>query len=197
LRAARDTFPEGPHGEAMGFKSWVKKSVGIGMRYAESLIAIADKFEKLAGKQKLPSFRVMQFLARATTPAGARREVMRRVKRGELVSGPKARAIADKHRPTPSEANKLAKETGKPVVASDGYIYFGTSKQKAKEGELRRTVVYSVRRAVECLATMELSPHQFLNFALPHQLWSRGDKQIGVALKWLNALHTAWETRRD
>jgi len=58
-------------------------------------------------------------------------------------------------------------------------------------------VVYSVRRAVECLASMELSPHQFLSFALPHQLWSRDDKQIGVALKWLNALHTAWETRRD
>src|SRR5262249_16530824 len=69
LREARDTFPEGPKGEAMGFKTWVRKAVGIGMRYAESLIAIADKFERLAGKQKLPSFRVMQFLARSTTPA--------------------------------------------------------------------------------------------------------------------------------
>ena len=49
--------------------------------------------------------------------------------------------------PGPKTANKIAAETKRPVLASDGYFYFGTDPEKAKEGEDRRTMVFGVRRA--------------------------------------------------
>ena len=198
LMEVRETFTPNPRpGKPRpGWKVWLKQHVGIGEKHAASMIYVAEKFGHLKEKA-LPSQRVLSFLARARTPKAATREVLRRVGKGERIGKQKATAIADKHRPRPKEANRLAKETGKPVMASDGFIYFGTSVAKAREAENRRTIVYSVRRAVECLSAVEMTPHQFLTFALPHQLWRKDeDAQIGRALKWLNALHTAWEVRQ-
>jgi hypothetical protein len=197
LAEAKATFPvAGPKGQRPGWRTWLKDT-GIGRAHADSLINVAEKFGHLRGKQKLPSAKVLSFLARKTTPGAARKEVLRLTKQGRKIGTRKAHQIADKHRPKPAQANKQAKETGKPVLASDGYLYFGTSKQQAKQGEMRRSIVYSVRRAVECLATVALTPHQFLSFALPHQLWtSENEQQIGQANKWLHALSTAWETRK-
>jgi len=197
LIEALEFFPkEGPNNSRPGWARWLRSECGIGENHASGLMNIGRKFGHLKGK-RLPGNRVLRLLSYTTTPEAGVREVLRRVQRGEDVPAKAAKEIVDKHRPKPKDANKQAKETGKPVLASDGYLYFGASKEQARASEERRTVVYSVRRAVECLASVEVTPHQFLESALPHQLWNREDeKQIDRALKWLNALHAAWETRQ-
>jgi len=50
------------------------------LRRADQLIMVAEKFGHLRGKQKLPSGKVLKFLASSSTPGAARREVLRRVK---------------------------------------------------------------------------------------------------------------------
>jgi len=196
LAEVRETFEIGPHGQRMGFKKWLRV-IGISNDHAVNLIAIAKKFGHLHNKQTLPTASVLKFLARATTPTAATKDVLRRTKRGELITTRHAEQIANRHRPKPKEAQKLAKEKGKPVLASDGYLYTGTSKEQAKEGEKRRTLAYAVLRAVKVLSEIELTPHQFLMFVRPYQLWNKiEERQIGGALKWLNALNAAWETKQ-
>jgi hypothetical protein len=88
-------------------------------------------------------YKILEFLARETTPKAGRKEIMRRLKEGERVSRKRAKKIADKHRPKPKQAAKLARETGKPVLASDGYIYLGATDEQARKADERRTVVFS------------------------------------------------------
>jgi hypothetical protein len=197
LKAAKATFPIGPRKQLMGWRTWLKKEFKLTFGHAAKLIVAAEKFGHLHQRNKLlPSGKVLNFLSHKTTPRAAVKEVLRRAARGEKIGAQRAEQIAAKHAPSPKEANRQAKASGKPVLASDGYLYFGTSKEQAKHSENRRTVIYAVRRAIETLATIEHAPHEFLSLALPHQLWNREEeKQIGRAAKWLNALHVAWEAR--
>jgi hypothetical protein len=107
----------------------------------------------------------------------------------------KTRPPGKEHRlPGPKTANKQARVEGRPVLASDGYIYFGTSPEKAQEGEDRRTMVYGVKRALNTLSDIQLTGNQFLNYALPHQLWDPEEaKVIKKALRWRESLDAAWD----
>src|SRR5262245_44592837 len=192
LKEARDTFTEIRNNHSIGWAAWLKTEIGITDEYATRLIRIADKFG--ASRPELAtSVAVLKFLSRDNIPAAGRREVIRRIKRGELITEDKAKKIVDQHRPKPDKAIAIAKETGKPTLASDGFLYFGASKQEIKESTARRTIVYAVRRAISTLAAIDLSPHQFLESALPHQLWSAKEAhEIKAAADWLAALNTAW-----
>lgn len=197
LREARDTFEIIHNRGRVGWKQWLRHEIGIGEVYANSLVLVAEKFGHLDSQDIGVSFRVLRFLSHETTPDAATREVFRRAKHGEKIGRVKAKKIADTHRPPPKEANKIARETGKPTLASDGFLYLGGTKEQVKESTERRTLVYAVRRAIETLATVETSPNQFLETALPHQLWTRKEeKQIDDALRWLSALKAAWSMRK-
>jgi len=55
-------------------------------------------------------------------------------------------------------------------------------------------MVYGIKRAVKALADIELTPHQFLKYANPWQLWKpEEEEEISKALKWLTALSAAWD----
>jgi len=198
LKAARDLFPVVAKGARPGWKNWLRTEAGLGDGHALSLIKIAEKF---SGRQ-LPkglSSEIMRLLTIKTVPESAEAEIINRLKKGENVSKRKAAKIIKEHRfPKPAEANKQAKETGIPVQASDGYIYFGTSKEDAQLGEDRRTIVYGVKDAIVALADIELSPINFIKFMLPHQRWDRNEeKKIEKARLWLNELAKEWSKWED
>jgi hypothetical protein len=196
LKAVYESFDEiGAHGIPVGWEKWLKSEIGFRHPYALGFIRVAEKFGDLDTKGL--SFRVLRFLTLETTPEGGTRDVLRRAKRGEKVGRVKAERIVNKHRPPPKEANKIARDTGKPTLASDGFLYLGGTKEDVKESTERRTLVYAVRRAIETLSTVEASPTQFLDTAMPYQLWTkREERQIDDALRWLTALKAAWSVRK-
>lgn len=200
LIAARETFEIGPRGKIMGWERWLKAEAGISAPHARKLIRIGKKFgDRDRARSGLPKVAVdvLSLLARADTPEEAQREIVRLRDIGESVGISRAKQIVEKHLPPPKKANKIAKETGKPTRASDGYLYLGGDDKEVKESTERRTVVYAVRRAVETLAKMETTPTAFLAIALPHQLWTEAEEpQIEEAAKWLNALKAAWAMRK-
>lgn len=200
LVKARETFPVNPRRptERPGFMKWCKQQTGLGPTQIHILIQIREKFGVLPAGRRL-AYKVMETLARDYVPEAARKEAIERSERGERIGRKAAKEIADRHRlPSPKAANTQAKEEKRPVLASDGYIYFGTDPDKAKEGEDRRTMVYGVRRALETLGGIELTAGQFLNYALPHQLWTTEEgKIIKQALRWLASLDAAWDKRED
>jgi hypothetical protein len=130
-------------------------------------------------------------------PVSARQEAIDRAERGEHIGKLDAKKIIKVHKlPTPKAANAQAKDEGRPVLASDGYIYFGTDPGRAKEGEDRRTMVYGVRKALDTLGNIHLTGRQFLDYALPHQLWDADEaKIIKHALRWLGDLDAAWDAK--
>jgi hypothetical protein len=196
LSRVRDTFPAQKDGNRPGWRDWITNETGITDRHVRTLIRVADKFGSRGDAVAAGlGLKVMEFLTRETVPDSAKEEIMDRVSKGERIGHGKAIKIAEAHRlPGPAAANKQAKEEGRPVLASDGNIYFGTSPEKAKEGEDRRTMIWGVRRALDTLGGIQLTPTQFLNYALPHQLWNTEEEQvIKRALKWLSQLDVAWD----
>lgn len=198
LIAAQETFEIGPRGQRMGWEKWLKAEIGIKSSHAYNLIRIGKKFgDDLSNGVGQVAGRVLLMLTREATPEAAKKEVLTRARQGEPVDTAKAKSIIKKHLPPPKEANKTAKQTGKPTLASDGYLYLGGDEKQVKESTERRTVVYAVRRAVETLAKMETTPTAFIEIALPHQLWTEAEEhQIEEAAKWLNALKAAWAMRK-
>jgi hypothetical protein len=201
LAKARETFstdPKRTRDERPGFIKWCQQQFGLGGHHINSLIKVHEKF---GGHRDAPrlSQKVLRILATDSVPDSARQEAIERSGRGERLRGTDAKEIADRHRlPSPKAANDQAKEEKRPVLASDGYIYFGTDPDKAKEGEDRRTMVYGVRRALETLGGIELTASQFLSYALPHQLWTKEEgKIIKQALRWLTSLDAAWDKRSE
>ena len=198
LEAVRKTFLTGKENSRsprnpVGWEAWLDEEVGIGLRYAESLIQILNKFGNNADSLSGATFRVLQYLARDTIPEGAVTEVVDRFKKGEKVGKEAAKEIVRQHRPSPDEARKIARSTGKPTLASDGNLYLGATKEEEKQSEARRELVYGVRQAVETLAAVGISGEKFLRLMLPHQRWNAKEEHLlDEATDWLAELHTAW-----
>lgn len=198
LSNAYETFPLGPKKTRMGWKTWLK-TIGLSNSYAISLIQVYRKFGYLnADGVQVPAIKVLRLLVREVTPESARQEVLDRVKGGERIGEPKAKNIVQKHLPSPKKANEIARETGKPTAASDGYVYLGATAEQARESVERRTLVYSAKEAIKTLAEISITAEEFLEYAAPHQLWkAREEQQIDDALEWLRALHKAWPEKRN
>jgi len=198
LAKAKETFPENPKrpGEYPGFVRWAKATTGLSEAQINQLILAHKRFGHRSVSARLGQ-QVMFLLARDNVPEAARIEALDRAERGEHVTAPDARKIVRAHTlPTAKEANKRAKEEGRPIFARDGNIYFGTDAMRAKEGEDRRTMVYGVRKALDTLGSINLTGREFLAYALPHQLWDKEEsKIIKSALRWLTMLDTAWDER--
>lgn len=203
LKEAQETFPlermiqKGrPVLVRLGWNQWLKAEFGITPQWANTLMHVHEKLSRYGDDLPMAGTVMIQ-LAKSATRESARREIVDRSRRGERITTREAKKIITKHLPKPSEANKQARATGKPVAASDGYIYFGANKEEASKIEQRRGVVFAVRRAIETLATMEVTPLQFLDYALPHQLhkFDEGGR-LHRATKWLNALNDAWDNKK-
>lgn len=199
LARAAETFPVNPRRpwERPGFTKWAQQQTGISQPDVLRFLKIHEKFGRDRGHVQLAG-KVMKLLIAKNVPESARQEAISRAGKGEHVSAKDAKKIVERHAlPTPKAANQQAKEEGQPVLASDGYIYFGTDPSKAKEGESRRSMVFGVRRALDHLGGINLTGRQFLDYALPHQLWTAEEAPIiRKALRWLTDLVDAWEARK-
>jgi len=203
LDAARGSFEVGPKGKLMGYTTWLRKEFNLGPDYASVLIRINRKFGYLLthrSSENLPSMNVLRLLVQPKVPQSARQEVIDRVGKGEKIGRPTAKKIVRKHLPSPKKANELARDTGKPVEASDGYVYLGATDKEVSDAKEKRTVVYGAREAIATLS--EISGHmtaqQFLDYAAPHQLvaFEKDAKQIRKAADWLEDLDKAWAKRK-
>jgi hypothetical protein len=201
LAKAAETFPVNPKrpDERPGFSKWAVQQTGLTRNYVSALLQIHHKFGGGGGGHHRLAGNVMRLLSFQHVPESARIEAISRSQQGEVVGRDTVKKIVAKHKlPTPKAANQQAKEEGRPVLASDNFIYFGTDPDKAKEGEDRRTMVYGVRKALDVLGNIKLTGRQFLSYALPHQLWSDEEaKIIKQSLRWLTSLDAAWEARGD
>lgn len=178
-----------------GWHNWLKE-IGLSPAQAVNLIHVGEKFGQTRVEPGLGR-KLLVLLSQHTTPQTAFDEVVRRVKKGEKISTRKAKKIVDKHRPKPAEANKIAKETGKAVVASDGYIYLGADKAEVKEATAKRTAIFALRHAIEVLAAIDVTPQQFLDMAHPHQLLHLNENnQINRAALWLVQFARTWKRRK-
>jgi len=202
LTKAAETFATNPKrpDQRPGFNKWARQTTGLSESQINGLLSVHRKF----GHQRHISDRgvrlaqnVMFLLVRKDVPESARREALDRAEKGEHIGRSEAKKIANKHKlPTPKAANIQAKEEGHPVLASDGYIYFGTDPAKAKEGMDRRRMVFGVRDALQHLGNIHLTGRQFLDYAFPHQLWTPEEAPIiKKALRWLRDLDQAWDAR--
>jgi hypothetical protein len=198
LAQVAETFPINPRrpDERPGFAKWAVQKTGLSRGQISSLLQIHRKFGARGRKHQLAS-QVMKLLVQQDIPESARQEIVDRSERGERIGLGEAKKIADRHKlPGPKAANEQAKEEGRPVLASDGYIYFGTDPRLAKEGADRRSMVYGVRRALDHLGNIQLTGKQFLDYAFPHQLWTSEEEAIiKKALRWLSDLDQAWDKR--
>jgi hypothetical protein len=201
LDKAREQFPLGPRNRRMGWQTWLKKEFNISLDWAARLILVNRKFaHRLIDNQPMPTLHVLDYLAKSTTPGAAVDEILERVQKGEKISKAKAKKIARKTLPGPKAANKMARESGKPVEASDGYVYLGATDEQAKESKQRLTVVYALKEAIATIAatSQNMSAVEFLEYGMPHQLWKPDEEQqIEQTLQFLKDLEKAWPKRRD
>src|SRR5262245_1568511 len=206
LAAAAETFPLPPgpgrpkkSEPRFGFLRWATQTTGLSDRQIVQLVLIHQKFGGMnrGTLEHLPQ-RVMKLLVQSDVPESARREALDRAGKGEHIGTSDAKKIINKHKlPTPKQANAQAKEEGHPVFASDGNIYFGTDPAKAKEGMDRRRMVFGVRDALNHLGNIHLTGREFMNYALPHQLWTKDEAPIiKKALRWPADLDRAWDASK-
>jgi hypothetical protein len=142
--------------------------------------------------------KALYLLAAPSTPPEARDEIIERAQAGEAIklAEVKASIAAAKQLPKPEAANVQARESGRAVLANDGYLYLGATEEEVKEGNDQRTMVYDVRDALDDLASIRMTAEQFLDYAFPHQLWKGEEAEvIKKALRWLASLDEAWDAR--
>lgn len=179
------------------FRAWCLEKTRFSEPSIDRFMRVYKKFggRSISGKT---SQAVLEFLVPDHIPDSAIDELEDRANEGEVVTVKVARKIVHKHElPTPKEANKQARESKEMVLASDGYYYFGHSKEEAEIIDHRRTMVFGIRRAVETLAGIEMTPRQFLNMVPPHlDWWQEGEaKQLDKAVAWLTKLATLYRER--
>lgn len=227
LLTAQKTFPpkKGGHGgtpSRPGWEDWCKKEVGLSKDMVKRLIQIAKKFPVGTAIPTGASRNVLRLLASSATTPEAHKTIVDKLDKGETVTEAEAKEIVhkvnrgqgitkkeigkvssfygtDKTLPKPKEARKEARDTGMLVLASDGYYYTPATDDQIKMGEKQRHLVFGMRRAVEMLASIDMTPHQFIDFAPDYILPTEDDERRNVreAAKWLNAFAAAWEIKAD
>lgn len=96
---------------------------------------------------------------------------------------------APKHTlPSPSDARRIARDTGRLVAAADGRLYTGASEEEAADSQRRRTQTLQVRDAIELLADFDADPALWLQEADDHLLYKFRIGCISAAIDWLREL---------
>lgn len=93
--------------------------------------------------------------------------------------------------PSPSEANQIAKETGRLVTASDGRLYTGATDEEAGDAVRRRQQTFGVRDAIDKIAACPVSARTWVSEA--EDFWLHGFTlgSVDAAIEWLTKLRPA------
>ena len=194
--AVRDTFPtKGAY--RPGWREWLTAETGWSWRHALKFVTIAEKFEGVEAQHL--SHNVLVYLSQENVPESARQEVVSRSQEGEAVGKGKAKEIVKAHLPTPTQAMKEARETGKLIHARDGHIYSGASEDEMMAHSERRHVVYKLKDNITEIAECPLTPNQWIKSIGDNDHWISEFKirNIDVAIKFLTALRPLLEKRQE
>jgi hypothetical protein len=187
FKAVRETFPIEGSNQRPGWYDWIKNEAPFQKTQVKIFIQIADKFgdrEAVAGL----GVDLLTYLSRDALPEAGLADVIKRVERGEKITVPQAKEIIKPHLPTRKEAIQQARETGKLVAARDGHMYSGASEDEMLAYSERRKIVYAIRRAVDEIATVELTPNQWVNSAEDHWVHEFKLSHVEEAIDWLTKL---------
>jgi hypothetical protein len=104
-------------------------------------------------------------------------------------------------RPTAAAARKLARESGRGVVARDGKIYDGRSIEEERAAAAQTNVYFQVIEAIEALGTVEISPADYIASLPSHDGSGRYldeliDKSFDAAAAWFLDFTRLWEAHR-
>jgi hypothetical protein len=196
FRKARDTFPlQGIH--RPGWREWLSTETGWSARHALKFVSIAEKFDGVEVRHL--SHTVLDYLSRDKIPEGARQEIVTRAQEGETVGRSRAKAIVEKHLPTPAQAMKEARTTGKLIHARDGHIYSGATEDEMMAHSQRRHVIYKMKDNIVEIAECPLTPNQWIKSIGDNDHWISEFKvrNIDVAIKFLTALRPLLEKRQE
>lgn len=93
--------------------------------------------------------------------------------------------------PPPSEASKIARETGRMVAASDGHVYSGATEEEGEAYVTRRQQAYGVIDAVNALADCPVTAVRWVDQAEAHWLLEVELGAVDAAITWLTSLREA------
>lgn len=198
------------HGE---FGEMVKSDLDFGPRTAHNLMSIASNdfiTNRTRGTDLLPaSWTILRELSKIDKTDLAWAE-----ERGLLapdMSRGAARAIAksfsadeggiipppdraERELPRPAEANKIARETGRVVHASDGRMYTGVSDEQHQAYQKKQRTVYQVADAIAVMTDMPDAAEWFGSMEF---WWKRNFSATDAreAAAWLNSLADVLEDR--
>jgi len=192
-------------GENGEWVKWIEKEIGFSLGAANRIKAMTKKFGRATSHDQLPPIGVLFEITPDDTPNAVVQHVlehpettMREARQlGKDIKAQEATAeIQERPLSTVSEARVEARETHHPVLARDGKIYFGATKEEGERAAERRKLIYSVREAIELLADLEVTPAEWVEEARPWQFHDfNTEDEITTARNWLDTLVFVWEHR--
>jgi len=93
--------------------------------------------------------------------------------------------------PSPTDATKIARETGRMVAASDGHVYSGATEEEGANHVRRRQQTYGAIDAINTLADCPLGAGDWIAQAEAHWLNGLDLGAIDAAIDWLTELRDA------
>jgi len=192
----------GPNGQ---WDKWLKKETGLSASHTRNIMRVVNKFGRLALSDQKPTISTLLAITSDDTPAAVVQHVLEHPEtsqneaqqlRQDIIAQEAEAKVQERPLPTASEARVEARETHHPVLARDGKIYFGATKEEGERAAERRKLIYSVREAVDLLAGLDVTATEWLAEARPWQFHSFNENdEIGAARGWLDELCVQWEKR--
>lgn len=201
----RQWYRLGEGGERETYRDWVEKNCLISYSWAKQIHAIyvrvGDDLILSDGRFVRVGWHTLQFLAKPGIPDGVVQQVVQQAETGQRVMYARVKEIAgqlNKSTLTAAEAREEAKRKGHGVMARDGKIYTGASKEEIADADRRKQQVYQVRHAMDAIIEIAglLTPVELLDQATSWQDWTVDEAQnFQPAIDYLTELRQEWERR--
>jgi len=194
-KRARDTFPTitGAGDQPLrgrsrpGWNEFVEENYKVSPNTVAKFIR-AYEFALTQPALKGQGVELLSILAAQDAPEAAKTEIINKIEEGQKVSTRRAKKIIEKHRPSPSDAREIARETGKLTLASDGNIYSGATDEEAQDHENRRDQTYRIIDAINDLANCPLNATEWMDQTEKHWLREFEPAMIDRAMNFLGSL---------
>jgi len=196
---ARDTFPVNNQNHRPGWHNWIRQNTEWTTDHATKFVQIHERMSSIAISSTTLGVEVLKYLTMERIPDEAVKAVVSRANEGEAVSLNEAKDIVKAHLPTPAQAMKEARATGKLIHARDGHIYSGATEDEMMAHSERRHVVYGMKDAIKHVADCQLTPHQWIKSIGDNDHWISEFKirDLDAAIKYLTALRPLVAKRQE
>lgn len=193
---------------------WLDAEFGWTDRQAERFIRVYAAFESDNLSNLAPiDVSALYLLAAPSTPEPAREAVKETAAEGQPVKHSQAKAAVGAAKqakaegkppeeqkaaakeaarlPTPSQARKLAAETGGYVQASDGFLYSSKPKEQEQAEAAHRDRIFAYLNPIRAIAEAQQEPEDWLA-ELPDYMRDKVDRHLGRAHERLSRLMEKW-----